>query len=219
MASVPRRLVAAVLAIAGFVALAIWTQGAPPSVDRRWHADALANRSSTWDDAARSVTHLGSDYVVLVALAVVVLLAMRTARIGSRTATALLLTLFGGQLVRVVVNQLIGRPRPPRADWLVTARGDAFPSGHTFTATLGWGLVALVVLWMVEWRLARIGAFVVAALIGIAVGVSRVWLGVHWPTDVAGGLLLAAAWLLILSLLLDRTLPDNPSAVQQRAHH
>ncbi|MFC0055073.1 phosphatase PAP2 family protein [Streptomyces actinomycinicus] len=93
-------------------------------------------------------------------------------------------------VVQQSVKAAVGRPRPVWADPVDSAHYAAFPSGHAMTATVVCGLL----LWLLHrcrpgrvlWRTA-----VAAALVSvIGVGVTRVWLGVHWPSDVLGGWLL-----------------------------
>ncbi|MEU6590649.1 phosphatase PAP2 family protein [Streptomyces sp. NPDC046881] len=90
-------------------------------------------------------------------------------------------------LVQQSVKAVVARPRPVWPDPVDSAHYAAFPSGHAMTATVVCGLL----LWLLHrrgagralWRTA-----VAAALVSVAgVGVTRVWLGVHWPSDVLGG--------------------------------
>ncbi|MFF1285849.1 phosphatase PAP2 family protein [Streptomyces sp. NPDC058299] len=95
-------------------------------------------------------------------------------------------------VVQQVVKAAVGRPRPVWPDPVDSAHYAAFPSGHAMTATVVCGLL----LWLLHrhapgralWRTA-----VAVALVSVAgVGVTRIWLGVHWPSDVLGGWLLGA---------------------------
>ena len=90
------------------------------------------------------------------------------------------------------VKTAVGRPRPAWSDPVDSAHYAAFPSGHAMTATVVCGLL----LWLLHrrgagralWRT----AVAVAAVSVAGVGLTRVWLGVHWPSDVLGGWLLGA---------------------------
>lgn len=95
----------------------------------------------------------------------------------------------------VVGKHLVGRTRPPEADRLVTVTNQAFPSGHSLGSIVVVGLLAAVVLLQLHRPAARRIAVTVAAVFVVAVGLSRWYLGVHWPTDVLGGWCIGALWL------------------------
>jgi membrane-associated phospholipid phosphatase len=107
------------------------------------------------------------------------------------------------QFVRIALNFWIQRPRPPRADGLVPASFYAFPSGHTVLAGVGFGLAAWLI-WLVDRRAGTIAA-VVAAIFALMVALSRVYLGVHWASDVVGSLAFAVFWITI-TLIVARAL-------------
>ena len=77
--------------------------------------------------------------------------------------------------------------------------GYAFPSGHTTLATAAWGAIAFTAGASAGWR-RRIALAAGAAMIAITVGVTRLYLGVHWLTEVIGGWTLGAAWLAITTI-------------------
>lgn len=96
-----------------------------------------------------------------------------------------------GQALRFALLTVIARPRPPREDWLTHASRWSFPSGHTTTTSMAAGLLVLALL---ARRPPAYRWCVAMAVLWVAVmGVSRVWPGVHWASDVVGGWFLAAA--------------------------
>lgn len=165
--------------------------------DTSWHNWLIQHRNAGLNGLAHTVTYLGygpTAYAALVIAAVFVI--ARTHR--WREAVLAIAALVVGQLIRAGVSDLVHRARPPRADWLMSADGYAYPSGHTTTATLAWGLVVALLWPQLRTRRRRAAAICAAVVIAAAVGASRAWLGVHWPTDVFGGwalgtLLLTAA--------------------------
>jgi 2-polyprenyl-6-hydroxyphenyl methylase/3-demethylubiquinone-9 3-methyltransferase len=166
------------------------------AVDDHIHGWVVANRSTWSVSLARVVTWGGSTAFVLPALfAVGVLSPGRGRPARDRLGAGLLLAGIGGAGVYVglVINAWVGRPRPPIEDWAAVAGGPSYPSGHTTTATL----FAVLCAWAFAQRAGSTRARVIvgaAAVFALAVGWSRVWLGVHWPSDVAGGLLYGVAW-------------------------
>jgi undecaprenyl-diphosphatase len=102
---------------------------------------------------------------------------------------------FGGVLVNRLLKLLIHRSRPVR---VVHENTFSFPSGHAMAATIGYGMLAYVL--ATYWHpggIRRRFLFLGAAILALAVGVSRLYLGVHFPTDVIGGFAAGTAWLAI----------------------
>ncbi|MGW4910438.1 phosphatase PAP2 family protein [Streptomyces sp. NPDC004270] len=180
--------------------------GAPLAVDRTLLAWSLGHRPAVAVAVARGLTATGTG-VVPYALAVAAgLLAGRTPR--QRLAAALLCVtcLALGQAARLGVLELIARARPPQADWQTRASGWSFPSGHSTTSALAAGLLVLA-LWIRAPR-GRTAWCVAVTCWGLAVGATRVFLGVHWCTDVAGGWLFAVGWLAVCWCVAARWMPD-----------
>ena len=184
---------AVAFAVLAWVVLA--RHGTPYAVDTGPHDWSVAHRPHALLSVAKAVTDAGTGpFPPLAAALGGWLAAGRTARRGlvaAALATAVLLT---GQLLRTLLMDLFHRGRPPVADWAVYAGGHAFPSGHTTSAAmaailLGWGLLRAF-----PGAPGKAGA-ALCVLAAVAVGCTRVYLGVHWPTDVLGGWLLAACWI------------------------
>jgi undecaprenyl-diphosphatase len=125
--------------------------------------------------------------------------------------------------VGLVINSSVGRPRARIEDWAGVAGGPSYPSGHTTAATV----FALLCAWALTGRAgpsrARVVPWIAAVVFALTIGWTRVWLGVHWPSDVAGGLLYGAAWsatfLAVVSRRRSRQAmrsPDRPHTVVRR---
>jgi membrane-associated phospholipid phosphatase len=181
--------VALAVALAALIAWVLVDDLRPTAWDMSLHTGGLDHRTDGLTAVGIAVSAT-SEYLAYVAAAVGTLLALRTRRwwVGA-LAGVLLLAL--GQGIRVALAALIGRDRPPESDWEMHAAGFSMPSGHTTTATFAAGLLCLGLAHGVRsaWRFA---AMAVLALWAVVDGVGRVYIGVHWATDVVAGWLLGA---------------------------
>src|SRR5436309_3461690 len=102
----------------------------------------------------------------------------------------------GGGLLDAVLKLLIRRPRPPGAAVFLQHFSWSFPSGHAMASLIGYGMLAyvLVVLWTNR-RSTRISIVLGAGLLIVAIGLSRLYLGVHYFSDVVGGYAAGVLWL------------------------
>jgi undecaprenyl-diphosphatase len=181
------------------LAVAVAARVGPLGPDAHLLHDVVSWRSGGLNLLARVLTKLGTDVVIYPLLIVAALLcAWRRERPMAGLLTFLIL--IAGQLVRVAINRTIGRPRPPSMLHLVGASGYAFPSGHTTNATIAYALAAvLLAATFPRWRWVFAAG---AAILAVGVGLSRVYLAVHWATDVAGGWLFGIAWLALSAVVV-----------------
>ena len=103
-----------------------------------------------------------------------------------------------------LVKDYVARPRPP-GEPLVSASGYSFPSGHTLNSTATYGLLAVVALWSRLPLAIRRAAVIAGVTLPILVGLSRIALGVHYPTDVLGGWLAGVAFVALAATLIGMT--------------
>ena len=186
-----------------------------PAVDTTIHHWALEHRDTTTIHVARVASWFGQTDIALPLIVVAGLAAAgSTRRFGRLRAAVLLLALGGlGVIVGLQLNRVVGRARPLPGDWAGAAGGFSFPSGHTTAATLAAGLVAWSVSRRVKHFRVQVLVWVGAGAWAAAVGWSRVWLGVHWPTDVLCGWLFAGSFLVLArAVQLKRWPADAPPA-------
>ncbi|MFC6092584.1 phosphatase PAP2 family protein [Saccharothrix lopnurensis] len=197
-----------------FVVLAVvWADWAPVRVAdqaistsfNRWVAG-----SETAVAVLRGITTLG-DTTTLIGVA-----GLATAWLLLRrrpwVAVHVVVTAAGGGLLGVVVKELVGRLRPLVEVEVADAAGPSFPSGHTLGSTVTYGVLLLVFASVPRGRAAL--TWLVVAVV-VAVGATRVALGVHYATDVLGGWLLGLLWLALTTEVFrqwrrDRGMPDVP---------
>ncbi|MDX2621049.1 phosphatase PAP2 family protein [Streptomyces sp. NPDC052071] len=186
----------ALVASAVFALLVVAVLHAPLGLlpgDAALHHWSLTHRPQAILAFCRAVTATGTGVIPFAAVVLAGLLVGSTTRRRVITAGALVFCLGAGQALRVAVMRLVARPRPPFADWATHASGWSFPSGHATTGAMTAGLL-IGALFLRGAPVPRL----VAVLIGVwgaAVGLTRVYLGVHWFSDVVGGWLFATAWL------------------------
>lgn len=113
-----------------------------------------------------------------------------------RQALAVAITISGATLLNSLIKTVFARPRPAVFDPLVVERSYSFPSGHTSTAIGFYGLVA-VLLWQSDHR----GWALLPGLWVLVVAFSRVYLGVHYPSDVLASLALGVVWIAVVILV------------------
>lgn len=156
-------------------------------------------RSPGLDGIVKGVSGLGGITVVTVALILMLLLVWHECR-------ALALVLLAASVARPLLEwslkRLIDRPRPALGR-LVAGEGPSFPSGHVMAAIAIWGLLPPVMALVSGRRRVWWWSVAVSAAIILLVAFSRVYLGVHWLSDVVGALLLGALYLVVLELLID----------------
>ena len=107
--------------------------------------------------------------------------------------------MIGSTVLTSVLKALIGRARPDTALVLgPVTETFAFPSGHTLNSTVFFLTLAALVCARISSRRTRTAVLAVAVVISIGIGLSRVYLGYHWATDVVAGWTVAIVWLVIV---------------------
>ena len=153
-------------------------------------------------EAVRSWTALGG-VVVLNLLGTIAVAALLLARLR-REAVLLAATMLSGWAFETLLKALVGRPRPTLVPHLTEAGGLSFPSGHSFNSAVVYMSIALTLGALSTPRGVRWSLIAGAALVSALIALSRVWLGVHYPSDAIAGWLGGMAWALTAYALLYR---------------
>ncbi len=165
--------------------------------DRSITSWLVEHRASWLTAVARAFSTIGSQKVLLplVAVVAIVLIARRAGR-----PAGLLVVIWAGAIeLYTLAKNVVDRPRPPMHLWLTTASSWAFPSGHATQSLSTFAALALVCAACLP--TVRRPALALAAVVAAGVGWSRVYLGVHWATDVLAGWLAAACWVALVARL------------------
>lgn len=149
------------------------------------------------EEAARDITALGSFTVLVPLVAVVAIYLMLTNR--ARTGWFLVAASASGALISTLMKQLFDRPRPD-VTAITRVFTSSFPSGHAMASAVVFLTIGTMLASATHRKRERWFFLVVAVVFTLVVGASRVYLGVHYPTDVAAGWLIGAGWAIACAL-------------------
>lgn len=144
------------------------------------------------------VTALGG--VTVLTLLTVVTTGYLLAARKSGTAAFVLAAVAGGAVLSTVLKDLVARPRPGIVAHLVEVHTTSFPSGHAMNSAITYLTLGTLLARAERSRTVRIYLLSVAITLTLMIGASRVYLGVHWPSDVVAGWCVGAVWAALSSL-------------------
>lgn len=158
-------------------------------------------RGPLWlQDVMRDLTALGGPAVLgLVFASATGFLALQR---KWQNALGLLAVGVGGVLLNTLLKAIAARPRPDVVPHLVEVTSSSFPSGHSMLSAIIYVSLGTMLAREFQPMVLRVYVIAIAAFLAFAVGVSRVYLGVHFPSDVAAGWTAGVAWTLLCTLVL-----------------
>jgi undecaprenyl-diphosphatase len=157
------------------------------------------------EEAMRDLTALGSTSVlmfIVLSVYVYLLLAGR-----AKTALFIFFSIAGGQLLSSLLKLGVDRPRPDLVSHLAEVYTLSFPSGHAMLSAVTYLTLGSLLARVLPGRLLKSYVLAVAVIATLLVGISRVYLGVHWPSDVLAGWCAGSAWAMLCWLISRRVLP------------
>ncbi len=159
---------------------------------------AIHRLSTPWlDTVMKSITFTASGAAVVLAAGIALWLwRWRRQRLEALT---VIVTLTGSVIINTLLKLAFARPRPDVFPPLTVEHSYSFPSGHTSTAVAFYGLLAVLL-----WRAHHHGWALLPGVWVLAVALSRVYLGVHYPSDVLGSLALGVLWIFAIMFVYDR---------------
>jgi undecaprenyl-diphosphatase len=141
-------------------------------------------------------TNIGSGKVVTIGLVVAIVIFYFLKRYYP--ALILFISVISGQIIVYLTKILIERPRPPVVFALTHETSFSFPSGHSFTAISFYGLLFYFIYMFIKNRYLKSLVLIIGIIIVLFIGISRIYLGVHWFTDVLGSFIFATIWTRVL---------------------
>jgi undecaprenyl-diphosphatase len=156
--------------------------------------NAALNTVMTW------VSLSGGPAITSAYAAILIVVYLVRRRIAASLAIGMIV--YGAALLNVAVKNVVKRGRPALEDPLMTLPTYSFPSGHAAASTVFGGLICILA-WRSGFRGRRVGIAIACAWIAL-VGVSRVYLGLHYPTDVIAGIADGLLWLMVWTIACDR---------------
>ena len=189
---------AATAVFAGFAAIVV--QGFTQVADERVLQWIQSYRSDSLNRVMLEITSLGAGSVLALLVLVASVFLWLTHHRWS--VYILFLGILGGQIVNRILKDFFERPRPTVVDAVTDVASLSFPSGHAMTSAITYGSVAYLVARLEPTPRLRTATWILTILIVLAVGVSRMYLGVHYPSDVLAGYIGGIAWLAFVASTL-----------------
>jgi undecaprenyl-diphosphatase len=121
-----------------------------------------------------------------------------------RTAVVVVMTAVSGEVLNAVMKQAFNRPRPSVVPHLRDVYTTSFPSGHAMESAIVYLTLGAILMRVAERRLTKLYCLGIGVLLTALTGISRVYLGVHYPTDVVGGWIVGFAWASVCWLAAQR---------------
>lgn len=121
-----------------------------------------------------------------------------------------IISVSGGEILVWIIKNLVERPRPPLVNALTPETSFSFPSGHSFVALSFYGLLFYYLFRLSKNKFQKFLSIFFGIVIILSIGFSRIYLGVHWPTDVLASFAVGSAWLATLITIIEIKKKFNP---------
>lgn len=189
------------LAAAGYITyeVAAVYETLPLPLDKAVQNFFFSLRGPVQDVIISSITHL-SDTVTIIAFCIVLLILPNRKTYGLPVSLACL----GGVAIYKPLKHFVLRARPDASLHLVTQGGYSFPSGHSVTSIVFYGLMLYLIQKHCKNEKLKTVLSWICGILAAVIGPSRIYVGVHWPTDVLAGWCLGGGILIIAILILEK---------------
>jgi undecaprenyl-diphosphatase len=150
------------------------------------------NRIEWIERSLLEITALGTGLVVMMIVIIASLFLVATQHRFS--AFLLLVASAGGLILNTILKSSFGRPRPQVFEWVTNPGGSSFPSGHAMGSAIVYFTVAYLIARLEKRRWMRAVTITMSLLLVLLISVSRLYLGVHYPSDVLAGMIIGLGW-------------------------
>lgn len=148
----------------------------------------------------KAVTYLGNWQTTIIIAGLLILCKKTRMKLGVPAAIMAVISVATYSILKLLFN----RPRPDRALWLVVQHDTSFPSGHSLNCLIFYGAIFYLIFTGAYRTKYRTPILVFLAILIFSIGISRIYLGVHYPTDIIGGWSLGIFMLMLFSFWVDR---------------
>jgi undecaprenyl-diphosphatase len=162
------------------------------------------HHSPRLDNVMIDITFLGTGLVVMMIVAVSGMFLWLTKH--KHSALLLMVATAGGILLNGLLKASFDRPRPQVFEWGQHTVSSSFPSGHAMSAATVYMTVAYLAARLQRRHISRVSTMIAAVIVVVLIAISRLYLGVHYPTDVAAGVIIGIAWAALCMAMLEATL-------------
>jgi undecaprenyl-diphosphatase len=195
-----------VLLVAAFVAVGqlivhVLAHGALGVEDRAVERSLAHDRTATWNSVTHVTTWL-AETPTIIGLTALVAIGGRLVWRRWHDSLFVVVAVAGETLAFLTVTLFVHRPRPAVVHLDPAPPTSSFPSGHTAAAVAFYGALAVLCSARLRQWVVRAALWALAVAVPVAVAVSRMYRGMHFPTDVAAGALLGATWLIVSALMI-----------------
>lgn len=175
------------------------TEGELDPFDRALLSQVIALRTPSMNGPAVDITALGSVTVLTIVVTIAVCLFAVGRHWGS--VSQLLIAVAGGAVGSTLLKRVLERERPPEVGQLVHVASFSYPSGHSLASASIYLTLAILASRQMKQPVGQALILSFAILLATIVGMSRAYIGVHYPSDIAAGLSLGGGWALLVSAL------------------
>lgn len=161
----------------------------------------VAQRTPATTSFMKSVTFIGNSvgYFLLIPIVALFFIIRKNWRISLEITIVLILS----SGLNVFLKNIISRPRPPEVDRLVFASFSSFPSGHAMSAMTFYGFIVYLSFILIKKTWLKYLVIGICVLMVTLIGISRIYLGVHYPSDILAGYFAGITWLMFSVLVLN----------------